>query len=81
MRADATQTTPLVLGTTAQQQDRVSGYSEILIDTRNVSVNYTDLEGQTYTDVLRQSDDGNYFFNYRVQVLTLAAIKQRLWST
>lgn len=62
VRADATQTTPLVLGATAQQQDRVSGYSEILIDTRNVSVNYTDLEGQTYTDVLRQSDDGNYFF-------------------
>ncbi|MCD6439644.1 MAG: hypothetical protein J7L56_15485, partial [Halomonas sp.] len=61
--ATATQTNPDVLGMASHERDRVSGYSEITIDPRNVSVQYTDAKGQQFEDVLRQGEDGNYYFS------------------
>ncbi|PAU72363.1 hypothetical protein CK497_11065 [Vreelandella alkaliphila] len=61
--ATATQTNPDVLGMASHEHDRVSGYSEITIDPRNVSVQYTDAKGQQFEDVLRQGEDGNYYFS------------------
>nr|WP_289073326.1 flagellin [uncultured Halomonas sp.] len=61
--ATATQLEPDILGLTSHERDRVSGYSEITIDPRNVSVQYTDAKGQQFEDVLRQGEDGNYYFS------------------
>ncbi|AVI61591.1 flagellin N-terminal helical domain-containing protein [Halomonas sp. GFAJ-1] len=61
--ATATQPEPDILGLASHERDRVSGYSEITIDPRNVSVQYTDAKGQQFEDVLRQGEDGNYYFS------------------
>lgn len=60
--ATATQAEPTILGVKSHERERVSGYSEITIDPRNVTVAYTDAKGQTFEDVLRESEDGNYYF-------------------
>ncbi|MGS2744961.1 flagellin N-terminal helical domain-containing protein [Halomonas sp. LS-001] len=59
----ATQEVADVLGTASHEQEKVSGYSEITIDPRNVTVEYTDAQGQTFEDVLQQNEDGNYYFS------------------
>lgn len=59
----ATQEVPDVLGIASHEQEKVSGYSEITIDPRNVTVEYTDAEGQTFEDVLQENEDGNYYFS------------------
>ncbi len=43
----------------------VQGTSTVTIDPRNVEVNYTDYNGETYTDVLRAGSvgDSNYYFD------------------
>lgn len=41
----------------------VSGTSTVLIDPNNVTVNYTDANGNTFDDVLRVGSDGNYYFD------------------
>jgi len=60
--ATATQATPTILGVAAHERSKVSGYSEITIDPRNVTVEYTDASGQVFEDVLRQNEDGTYYF-------------------
>lgn len=61
--ATATQADPTIFGIESHEVERVWGYSEITIDPRNVTVEYTDAKGTTYEDVLRQSEDGNYYFS------------------
>lgn len=46
-----------------ERVERVSGTSTITLDPRNVTVNYTDAKGDSFSDVLRQRDDGNYYFD------------------
>ena len=41
--------------------ESVNGESTITLDPRNVTVNYTDHEGNRFEDALRQDDEGNYF--------------------
>lgn len=60
--ANATQSSSTILGVAAHEVERVSGYSEITIDPRNVTVQYTDAKGQSFEDVLQQNEDGNYYF-------------------
>ncbi|WP_445005341.1 flagellin N-terminal helical domain-containing protein [Halomonas mongoliensis] len=41
----------------------VSGSSSVTIDPRNVTVNYTDANGDYFENVLREGGDGNYYFD------------------
>ncbi|MFE8145743.1 flagellin [Brenneria goodwinii] len=41
----------------------VSGTSAITIDADNVTINYTDNDGNQYSDVLSTDEDGNYIMN------------------
>ncbi|MDR5893335.1 flagellin [Halomonas mongoliensis] len=41
----------------------VSGSSSVTIDPRNVTVNYTDANGDYFENVLREGRDGNYYFD------------------
>ncbi|PWC14329.1 hypothetical protein B4923_05325 [Brenneria roseae subsp. americana] len=41
----------------------VSGTSAITIDAENVTINYTDSDGNQYSDVLSTDEDGNYIMN------------------
>lgn len=61
--ATATQAVADVLGMASHERESVSGYSQITIDPRNVSVQYTDAQGQQFEDVLRQGEDGAYYFS------------------
>ncbi|MGM8848939.1 flagellin [Salinicola halophyticus] len=54
---------PSVFDADMDQVDTVSGYSIVTLDPRNVTVNYTDGDGQTFSDVLRTDGDGNYYFS------------------
>lgn len=58
----ATQSSPTVLGIDEHVVDKVHGISTVTIDPRNVSVEYTDIEGRTYSNVLTEGEDGNYYF-------------------
>lgn len=60
--ATATQTQPTILGVDEHIVDKVHGISTVTIDPRNVSVEYTDIEGRTYSNVLTEGEDGNYYF-------------------
>ncbi|WP_110691735.1 flagellin [Salinicola halophyticus] len=55
--------TPVVFNADMDQVETVSGYSTVTLDPRNVTVNYTDGDGQTFSDVLRTDGDGNYYFS------------------
>ncbi|QJQ94074.1 MULTISPECIES: flagellin [Halomonadaceae] len=46
-----------------ERVETVSGTSTVTLDPRNVTVNYTDANGDSFSDVLRQRDDGNYYFD------------------
>ncbi|MFG6665860.1 flagellin [Halomonas sp. HNIBRBA4712] len=46
-----------------ERVEKVSGSSTITLDPRNVTVNYTDSNGDSFSDVLRQREDGNYYFD------------------
>ncbi|WP_447895111.1 flagellin N-terminal helical domain-containing protein [Vreelandella sp. GE22] len=46
-----------------ERVEKVDGTSTITLDPRNVTVNYTDSNGDTFSDVLRQREDGNYYFD------------------
>ncbi|MAR71783.1 MULTISPECIES: flagellin [unclassified Halomonas] len=61
-RATTTQNDPTVLGAADQVVEKVYGTSTVTIDPRNVSVEYTDAEGRVYEEVLREGEDGNYYF-------------------
>ncbi|WP_445001188.1 flagellin [Halomonas mongoliensis] len=56
------QTEPTVLGVEAHVVEKVHGVSTVTIDPRNVKVEYTDREGRVYENVLREGEDGNYYF-------------------
>lgn len=60
--ATATQPSPTILGVDDDVVEKVHGISTVTIDPRNVSVEYTDIEGRTYSDVLTEGEDGNYYF-------------------
>lgn len=60
--ATATQAEPTILGVDEHVVDKVHGTSTVTIDPRNVSVEYTDIEGRTYSNVLTEGEDGNYYF-------------------
>ena len=45
------------------REEIVSGTSTVTLDPRNVTVNYTDSNGVSFSDVLRQREDGNYYFD------------------
>lgn len=60
--AKATQPSPTILGVDEHIVEKVWGTSTVTIDPRNVSVEYTDIEGRTYSNVLTEGDDGNYYF-------------------
>ena len=60
--ATTTQDEPTVLGVEEHAVEKVYGTTTVKIDPRNVSVEYTDAEGRVYNDVLREGDDGNYYF-------------------
>lgn len=46
-----------------ERVETVSGTSAITLDPRNVTVNYTDASGDSFSDALQLRDDGNYYFN------------------
>lgn len=50
------------LGVKGHEVDKVHGISTVTIDPRNVAVDYTDIEGRTYSNVLTEGEDGNYYF-------------------
>lgn len=60
--AKATQPSPTILGVDEDVVDKVHGISTVTIDPRNVSVEYTDIEGRSYSNVLTEGEDGNYYF-------------------
>lgn len=61
--ATAQHNTPhILLGTASDVRNKVSGHSQITIDPRNVTVDYTDSKGNSYQNVLQQHADGNYYF-------------------
>lgn len=60
--ATATQAQPTILGVDEHIVDKVHGISTVTIDPRNVSVEYTDIEGRSYSNVLTEGEDGNYYF-------------------
>ncbi|WP_369413795.1 flagellin N-terminal helical domain-containing protein [Halomonas alkalisoli] len=61
--AVTTNSTPTIFDIEAHRVPTVHGTSVVTIDPRNVTVNYTDSNGDTFSDVLRQGADGNYYFN------------------
>lgn len=60
--AKATQPAPTILGVDDHIVEKVWGTSTVTIDPRNVSVEYTDIEGRSYSNVLTEGEDGNYYF-------------------
>ncbi|HAA44780.1 MAG TPA: hypothetical protein DCE28_04650 [Halomonas sp.] len=60
--AKATQPSPTILGVDEHIVEKVWGTSTVTIDPRNVSVEYTDIEGRSYSNVLTEGEDGNYYF-------------------
>lgn len=71
----ATQVSPSLLGESVDQVERISGVSQITIDPRNVTVEYTDSSGNTYDDVLKLSDDGSYYFKLPSVTASLGGYK------
>lgn len=65
-RYEATSTqpgdSPTILGVEEHEVEKVHGISTVTIDPRNVSVEYTDVEGRVYSNVLTEGEDGNYYF-------------------
>lgn len=47
-------------GQSFEEVDKVAGTSLVTLDPRNVTLNYTDAKGNTFSDVLRQGDNGQY---------------------
>lgn len=60
--ATTDQASPTILGVDEHVVEKVHGVSTVTIDPRNVSVEYTDAEGRVYENVLRENEDGNYYF-------------------
>lgn len=60
--ATTNQSAPTTLGVDGHVVEKVDGISTVTIDPRNVSVEYTDIEGRVYTNVLTEGEDGNYYF-------------------
>lgn len=60
--ATTQQSEPTELGVDEHIVEKVHGVSTVTIDPRNVKVEYTDREGRVYENVLRESEDGNYYF-------------------
>jgi len=56
------QSEPTMLGVEAHVVEKVHGVSTVTIDPRNVKVEYADREGRVYENVLREGEDGNYYF-------------------
>ncbi|WP_422667937.1 flagellin [Billgrantia lactosivorans] len=61
--AVTTNSNPTIFDIEAHRVQTVHGTSVVTIDPRNVTVNYTDGNEETFSDVLRQGEDGNYYFN------------------
>ena len=73
--AVTTNSTPTVFDIEAHRVQTVQGTSVVTIDPRNVTVNYTDGNGESFTDVLRQGEDGNYYFNLPNSMSTYGSFK------
>ncbi|ATJ84650.1 flagellin [Halomonas beimenensis] len=59
----ATNNSPVTYDAGAHAVERVSGTSTVTLDPRNVQVNYTDANSESFSDVLREDSDGNYYFD------------------
>lgn len=46
-----------------ERVETVAGSSTVTLDPRNVTVNYTDANGDRFSNVLNQRADGNYYFD------------------
>lgn len=65
-----------------ERVDKVVGSSTITLDPRNdnVTVNYTDSNGERFSDVLRQREDGNYYFDLPGATQAMEALKWQALS-